>query len=201
MIDTIIFDLGGVLIDWNPRYLYRTIFNNEADMELFLAEVCTGSWNEEQDRGRSLEEGTKIKLKEFPEYEKEIRAYYGRWDEMLNGTITKTEEILRTLYSSNRFRLYALTNWSHETFPIAWERYEALRLFEGILVSGTEKLKKPDHRIYTLLFERFDINPENALFIDDSEKNILSAKEMGLHTIHFTSSDSLEKDLKELGVL
>ena len=200
-IETIIFDLGGVLIDWNPRHLFRKIFDDQKEMEHFRSEICTPDWNEQQDAGRSLAEATSILVEQFPEYSNQIKAFYGRWEEMLGGPIEDTVELLEQLKTRNNHRIYALTNWSAETFPIALERYDFLQLFEGILVSGEEKLKKPDPRIYQLILERYDINPEKALFIDDSLRNVKAAAEMGIHTIHFQSPEDLKAELLKMELL
>lgn len=200
MIKTVIFDLGGVLIDWNPRNLYRKIFDDEAKMEYFLANITTMHWNEEQDGGRKLTVATEALVKEYPEFEKEIRAYYGRWTEMLNGSIQGTVEILNDIYGSKNYRLYALTNWSGELFHHALERFDFLQYFEGILVSGDENIKKPDLRIYNLILERYAIEAETAVFIDDNKRNIEAAKEVNLKTIHFQSPEQLKADLKKLGI-
>ena len=200
-IDTIIFDLGGVLVDWNPEYLYRKIFAKEEEMKRFLSEVCTPHWNEQQDAGRPLETATNLLLDQHPQYEKEIRAFYDRWEEMLGGPMEATVSILERIHSQNRHRLYALTNWSHETFPIAQQRYSFLGLFEGILVSGAEKLKKPDPAIYRLLFDRYRINPETAIFIDDSRPNVKAARASGLKAIHFQGAERLARELTEMGLL
>lgn len=199
--ETVIFDLGGVLIDWNPEYLFRKIFDDEAEMRHFLREIATPDWNEQQDAGRPLAEATEWLVERHPEHEAPIRAYYGRWEEMLGGAIAGTVELLNRLHAQNSHRLYALTNWSHETFPIAVERFEFLQRFEGILVSGREKLKKPDPRIYELVIERYAITPQRALFIDDSRRNVEGARAVGLEAIHFESPEKLEKDLRGRGIL
>ncbi|HZX57319.1 MAG TPA: HAD family phosphatase, partial [Mucilaginibacter sp.] len=129
MINTVIFDLGAVLIDWNPRYMYRTLFKDEAEMEKFLADITTPDWNEEQDAGRPLQEGTEILVQKFPEHEHHIRAFYGRWDEMLGEAFHDTVEIFRQLKESGKYKIYALTNWSAETFPVALDRFEFLSWF------------------------------------------------------------------------
>lgn len=200
LIDTIVFDLGGVLIDWNPVYLYRKVFDKEEEMTYFLREICAPTWNEQQDAGRPLEEATSWLINRHPEYEDQIRAFYGRWEEMLAGPIHETVQILEHLHQQNNYRLYALTNWSHETFPIAQARYDFLNRFEGILVSGEEKLAKPDPRIFRLLFARFGIQPEHALFIDDNPKNVDAAIQCGMHALRFHSSDQLHADLASLGI-
>lgn len=199
--DTLIFDLGGVLIDWNPRYLYRSIFEDEQEMEAFLSEVCTPDWNEQQDAGRPAEEATRQKIAERPEYESAIRAYYGRWPEMLGGPIEGTVKLLQQLRARQQYRIYALTNWSHETWPVAWEQYDFLRWFEGILVSGQEKMKKPDPRIYQLLLERYAIQPGSALFIDDNLRNVEAAQKLGINALRFQSPETLGKTLQQMKIL
>lgn len=201
MINTIIFDLGGVLIDWNPKYLYRKIFNDDAKIEEFLNTVCTSDWNEEQDAGRSLEEATETLVKEHPQHEEYIRAYYSRWEEMLGSSIEGTVEIFRKLKDSNNFKILALTNWSEETYPIAFERYDFLKWFDGILVSGTEKTRKPFPKFYHLLLDRYNVKAAEALFIDDNLRNIHAAKEIGIDSIHFKNAEQLEEELKERGVI
>jgi len=201
IIDTVIFDLGGVLIDWNPERLYKKIFKDPEEMKYFLAEVCTPHWNEEQDGGRLLADATEILVKQFPKYTTEIEAFYGRWTEMLGGAIEGTVDILKELKAAKTHRIYALTNWSAETFPVALERFDFLQLFEDILVSGVEKMKKPEHRIYQLTLDRFKIHGPNSVFIDDNLRNIKASIECGINGIHFTSPEKLRADLKEYGVL
>jgi 2-haloacid dehalogenase len=199
-IDTIIFDLGGVLIDWNPDYLYRNIFTNEEEMRWFYQNVCTSDWNEEQDAGRPLAEATELLVKQFPEHEANIRAYYGRWEEMLRGPIHETVEILRALRDNPNYKLYALTNWSAETFPVALQRYDFLHWFDGRLVSGEVKTRKPFREIYELLINRFNIEPARAVYTDDNVRNLHPAKELGIHTIHFQSPQQFKEELIQAGV-
>jgi 2-haloacid dehalogenase len=201
MINTIIFDLGAVLIDWNPRYMYRTIFNDEAEMERFLADVTTSDWNEEQDGGRSLEVGTQFLVNKHPEHEKNIRAFYSRWDEMLGEAFHDVVEIFKQLKESNQYKIYALTNWSAETFPVALERFDFLNWFDGIVVSGTEKMRKPTPEFYHILLDRYQVNPREALFIDDNYRNILAAEKIGIQCIHFTSAEKLTEKLHSIGML
>lgn len=200
-IETIVFDLGGVLIDWNPRHLYRKVFDTEEEMEYFLAEVCTGPWNAEQDRGRTFEEAIAMKSEEFPKFKQEINLFYSRWPEMIAGPISGTVEILKELYDNRQYRLYALTNWSAQTFPYALEHFPLLRYFEGILVSGKELLIKPDPAIYHLLGKRYDIELSKAVFIDDSTNNIKGANDVGMQGIHFKDPNQLRKDLSDMGLL
>lgn len=200
-INTIIFDLGGVLIDWNPRYLFEKIFSEEREMDYFLSTICTPQWNEEQDAGRRLSDGTDILVKEYPEYELAIRSYYGRWDEMLGGSIDESVHILEELKEQNKVRLYALTNWSAETYPIAYFQYDFLQYFEDIIVSGKEGIRKPSPQIYQLACDRFKTRPESTLFIDDNLRNIKAAKKFGLQTFHFEQPEKLRKELKQVDLL
>ena len=200
-IDTIVFDLGGVLIDWNPDYVYLTIFKDEEKMKWFYQNVCTPDWNEEQDAGRSLKEATEELVTKFPDHEENIRAYYGRWEEMLGGPIKGTVEVLRQLKYKTGCKLYALTNWSHETFPVALKRYDFLGWFDGRLVSGEEKTRKPFPEIYKLLVKRFNIDPSRAIYIDDNARNLAPAEQVGFKTIHFKAPEQLEKALSEYGIL
>jgi len=201
MINTIIFDLGAVLIDWNPHYMYRTIFSDEEEMKNFLTTVCTPDWNEEQDAGRPLQEGTDLLVKQFPEHEEKIRAFYTRWVEMLAGPFTDTVEILKELKESRKYKLYALTNWSAELFPHAQSRYDFLNWFDDIVVSGAEKMRKPRPEFYQLLLNRHHISSDEALFIDDNYRNIVAAEKLGIKSIHFTSAGELKKILAELNIL
>lgn len=196
-INTIVFDLGGVLVDWNPDYVYRTIFEDEEKMRWFFANICTPAWNEEQDAGRSLKEATEELVTQFPEHEENIRAYYDRWEEMLGGPIQGTVEILHKLKYETRCKLYALTNWSHETFPVALDRYEFLHWFDGRLVSGEEKTRKPFLKIYELLVERFSIDASKAIYIDDNARNLGPAAQLGFSTIHFHSPAQLQEELNK----
>jgi 2-haloacid dehalogenase len=200
-IDTLVFDLGGVLIDWNPEYLYNKIFPNEEERRWFLSTICTPVWNEEQDGGRSLAEGTEQLVRQYPEHEASIRAYYDRWQEMLGGPIHETVEIFRELKFKTRLKLYALTNWSAETFPVALELYDFLHWFDGRLVSGEEKVRKPFPVIYRLLIERFGIQPERAIYVDDNIRNVVPARELGFIGIHFRTPGLFREELKGLGVL
>jgi 2-haloacid dehalogenase len=200
-IDTLVFDLGGVLIDWNPEYLYNKIIPDEQERKWFLSTICTPDWNEEQDAGRSLQEATDYLVKKFPEHEKSIRAYYGRWKEMLGGPIHETVEIFRELKDRGKLKLYALTNWSAETFPVALELYDFLHWFDGRLVSGEEKVRKPFPDIYKLLIERFSIDPRHAIYVDDNIRNVVPARDLGFIGIHFRTPALFREELKQMGVL
>jgi len=200
-ISTIIFDLGGVLIDWNPRYVYREVFDSEEKVEWFLQHITTLDWNERQDAGYLIADAVEEKVSEHPEWEKEIRIYYDRWKEMLKGPIHETVEIFRDLKDTGNYNFYALTNWSAELFPVALERYDFLKWFDGIVVSGEEKTRKPFDDIYHLLLKRYNVKPAEALFIDDSLRNIHAAEKLGIKSIRFENATQLKEELKTLRLL
>ena len=200
-IDSIIFDLGGVLIDWNPEYVFLDVFNGDrTKMQWFFDTICTHDWNENQDAGYPLAQATHDLVTAFPEYENEIRAFYGRWPEMLGGAITETVDILKTLIDSKKYKVVALTNWSHETFPIALEKFDFLHWFEGIVVSGEEKTRKPFDDIFHTTLNRFNIKAENSIFIDDNLRNIEAASRLGINGIHFKDAKQLVEALKTFNV-
>jgi 2-haloacid dehalogenase len=198
---TVIFDLGGVLIDWNPRHLYRKLFpGDEAAMEYFLAHVCNDAWNVQQDAGRPFAEAIVLLKKEHPGKADLIDAYWDRWIEMLAGPIHDTVDILAAL-RERHVPLYALTNWSAETWSIARPLFPFLDWFDGIVVSGQELMAKPDPRIFRLLLDRFGLRPEAAVYIDDSRRNVEAAAALGLHAIHFAGAQHLADELVGLSLL
>lgn len=198
---TVVFDLGGVLIDWDPRHLYRRLFaGDEAAMEQFLATVCTHEWNRSQDAGRSFAEGARLLKAEYPDKAELIDAYGDRFEEMIAGPIAGSVEILAELRDRGT-SLYGLTNWSAETYPAALERFAFLRWFRGILVSGEVGVIKPDPRIFALLIERFAIEPQCTVYIDDVEVNVAAARSFGFYGIHFTTPAKLRQELAGLGLL
>ena len=198
-INTIIFDFGGVLIDWNPRYMYRNEFEESSAMEHFLEQICTDDWNLQQDKGRSLTEGTRILQEKFPEHAVKIQLFYDQWEKMINGDIPQNVTVLRNL--KEKYKLYGLTNWSAETFPIVFKRFAFFTLFDGIVISGEEKLIKPDKKIFELMLDRYRLEAKNSLFIDDNMKNIQAAKEMGFVTIHVTEKTDLKRELQAMGLI
>ena len=201
-IKNIIFDLGGVLIDWNPEYVYLKEFEgNRKKMQTFFDEVCTFDWNENQDAGYSLSKATNDRVILFPEQESLIRMYYDRWEEMLGGEIEGSVSILRKLKDNPFYKVVSLTNWSAETFPIALKRFDFLHWFEGIVVSGTEKTRKPFSEIYQTTLKRYNLEASESLFIDDNKRNIAAADKLGIQTIIFHDPDQLEKDLKIKGII
>ena len=197
MISTIIFDLGGVLIDWNPEYVFKEVIPDEEKRRFFFDNICTHDWNVEQDAGRSLAEATDMLILEHPDWAPEIRTYYDRWEEMLGGPIQETVDLLREIKDSGEYRLLALTNWSNETFPVALGLYDFLQWFEGIVVSGDERTRKPFAEIYEILLDRYGVTPEEAVFIDDSLKNVEGAEVVGINGIHFEGAAALREILRE----
>ena len=199
-IKTIIFDLGGVLVDWNPEYIYLKEFNGDRiKMRWFFDNICTSSWNEQQDGGKLMKEATKERVKLFPKYKRLIEMFYGKWEEMLKEEISGTVKILRDL-KRNNYRLIALTNWSAETFPIAIKKYKFLKLFEGIVVSGEIKMLKPFKEIYDFTLEKYNLDPKECVFIDDRLDNIQGAVRCGINGIQFESPEKLINELKKLKV-
>ncbi len=191
----IVFDFGGVLIDWNPRYLYRKIFASEEEMEWFLSHVCTGEWNAQQDAGRPFAEGMALLKEKYPKYSAQIEDYFLRWDEMMGGAVRGTHEILRDL-KRRGYRVFGLSNWSHETFPLAQARYDVFGLLDGIILSGEEKMIKPSPEIYQHLLSRFNLQAENCVFIDDNAANIAVARQLGFDGIKFENAFKLLEELK-----
>jgi 2-haloacid dehalogenase len=201
---SVIFDLGNVLIGWDPRNLYRKLFAEDgagerAAMERFLAEVCTGQWNLEQDRGRSFADGVAHLLAEHPpELHDFIRAYDERWDEMLSDELAGAVAVLEDLHAAQT-PLYALTNWNQDKFTIARKRYAWLACFRGIVVSGEEGLVKPDPALYHVLLERYRLQAEACVFIDDSQPNVEAANALGMRGLLFRSANQLRSELRGLG--
>lgn len=198
--EAVIFDLGGVLIDWNPRYLYKKLINDDEKMEWFLDNICTGTWNAEQDAGKPTSLATAEKVAEFPQYKEWIEAYYGRWIETVGGDIPETVELLKKLRKGGKYKIYALSNWSGEFFPLMVERFDFLKLFDGLVVSGYEKAKKPEPELYHIILDRYKLNPSECVFIDDSPNNLLTAQGLGIKTILFKSAGDLQLRLMEYGV-
>lgn len=198
--NTLVFDLGNVLIGWEPRALYRKLFaGRDEEMEWFLDNICTPAWNLEQDRGRSFASAVaELVAQHPPQWHGLIEAYHERWPEMLTGAIEPTVELLERLHTRGT-PLYALTNWNHETFQHARERYPFLKHFRGIVVSGEEGCVKPEPDIYHRLLGRYQLDPQACALIDDSLPNVQGALAVGMHAIHFQSPQQLSAALTELG--
>ena len=199
--NTVIFDLGGVLIDWDPRKVYRTIFKTEKEIDWFFENICTSDWNENQDAGYPIAKATEDLIAKHPEWEKEISAFYGRWVEMLGGPIQETVDLFKTMKQNPSLKFYALTNWSAETFPIAIERFDFLNWFDARMVSGEEKTRKPFIDFYQKLLDKYSIDPAEAVFIDDNLRNVKAGESLGIKSIHFTDPKDLKEKLTELKLL
>ncbi len=197
---TVVFDLGGVLVDWDPRYLFRTLLADEAAVEKFLAEVCTPAWNAAQDAGRSWADAVAEASAQFPDHAELIAAYDERWWETIGGQIDGTVDVLGDLRGRG-VMLYAVTNWSAEKFDLTYPRFEWLSWFDGIVVSGREQVVKPDPRIYRILLERYGLDPAATVYVDDVETNVEAARALGMVGVLFTSPEQLRADLERVGVL
>lgn len=198
-IKNIIYDFGGVLMDWNPRYLYKNIFQDEEEMEYFLTEVCTLEWNSQVDAGRPFSTIVKELITVHPKYEKEIKLYQSHWIDMVGGSIEENVKTIGLL--KGNYRLFGLTNWSAETFPLVFNQYPFFKKLEGIVVSGEEKTIKPDAKIYQILLDRYELIAEECLFIDDNQANILTAEKLGFQCIHLTEKTNLMKELESRKLL
>ncbi len=196
----IVFDLGMVLIEWDPRHLYRKVFDDPAKMEWFLTHVCHGEWNLEQDKGRSFDEAVAEATARHPDHAREIALYRDRWMEMVPGAIEGSVAILEELHGKG-VALYAITNWNGDTFRATRQRFPFLEKFRDIVVSGDEKLLKPEPAIFELLARRNRLDLSNSLFIDDSLKNVKGAEAVGMKGHHFTSPESLRQALQKLNLL
>lgn len=197
----VIYDLGGVLLDWDPRHLYRKLFNGDAaGMERFLGEVATMPWHLQHDAGRPFAETTaELKLK-HPGHDALIDAFASRHEEMFAGTIAGSVALLERLAATG-VPLYAITNFPAETFPMAERKFPFLSLFRDIAVSGRERVMKPSAELFNILLRRNNLTATDSVFIDDSIKNVDAARALGIHAIHFKSTDALEQELRGLGVL
>ena len=201
-INTIIFDLGNVLVNWSPLHVFdEKYFESQEKRDYFFQHICSMDWNEKQDEGRSLVVATQELIDQFPDWEQPIRDYYGRWTEMLHGPIYETVEIFRQLKESNKYKIYALTNWPTVLFDIALVRYNFLHWFDGRVVSGEEKTRKPFPEFYQRLLDRYNVDPSEALFIDDSLRNVKAAEEVGINSLHFQSAAQTKDALIKLNLL
>jgi 2-haloacid dehalogenase len=199
-ITAVVFDLGGVLIDWNPRYLYRKLFDDEAAMERFLGEVCTPEWHEANDRGVPFERSAGELAAANPEHAELIWAWGSRSEEMVAGPIEASVAILADLLARG-IPLYALTNMEAETYPLRRERYEFLRWFDGTVVSSAEGIIKPDPEIFRRLLDRFGLVAEQTLMVDDSERNVSAARSVGMPAVQFRGAEQLRAWLADAGLL
>jgi len=189
-----LFDLGGVFFDWDPNHFYRDIFDTQEEINYFLTKVCSDEWNLKQDAGRSIEEAESELLPQFPNYEKEIKMYYKNHRNMIRGTFNLSIKVLEKLKKRN-YKCYVLSNWSAETFVGMEDDYPFLNLFDGMVISGEDKLTKPDSAIYKLAINRFNLIPNETVFIDDKLVNIQAAQNLQLHTIHLTNPKNIELEI------
>jgi 2-haloacid dehalogenase len=199
-IDAVIFDLGGVLLDWNPRYLYRQMFDDEDAMERFLRDVCTMEWHEANDRGVPFQVTCAQLAAEHPEHAEHIWAWGTRSEEMIGGPIDESVAILREL-KGRGVPVYALTNMEATTYPQRRERFDFMRWFDGTVVSSSEGVIKPDPRIFRLLLDRYGLEAETTLMIDDNPRNVDAARELGMPTVLFESPAGLRRALVDAGLL
>ena len=197
MIKNIIFDFGGVLLDWNPRYLYKSYFNNDEEMEHFLADICNGEWNIRQDAGRPFAEAVKELQAKFPEYAEAIQMYDDDWEKMLKCELPESIDLIKELKFMG-YGIYGLTNWSAEKIGYAFANYSFFSLFDGIVVSGVEKVVKPDRKIYEILLERYSLKPGECVFIDDNQDNVDMAKVLGINAIRFDNIGNVKEHLETL---
>ena len=195
----VVFDLGGVLVDWDPRHLYRRLIQDEAEMEWFLAEVCTLEWHRHHDGGRPLAEGVAELVARYPEHRDLIEAWEHRFAEMFVGDLPDTVAVLADVVALGD-PVYALTNWSADGWPAAMDRFDFLAWFDDIVVSGLAQVTKPDRAIYDLLVERNGLDRERTVFIDDWDRNVEGARAAGLQALQFTTAARLRADLRALGL-
>lgn len=198
-IKNIVFDFGGVLMDWDPRYMYRKVFQSEEEMEYFMKHICHSKWNAQFDKGLPFQEGIDERIEKFPKYKVQIQMYKDRWIEMVGGDIPENSKLIYELKPN--YRLFGLTNWAADTFKLVYEQYPFFKEFEGIVVSGEEKVIKPDPAIFKILLKRYHLNSHECLFIDDNHDNIVVAKELGFETVWVEPTTNLKEELIKLEIL
>jgi 2-haloacid dehalogenase len=198
-INAAVFDLGGVLIDWNPRHLYRHLFADPGEMEDFLARVCTDDWHREHDLGADIRQSCELLARQHPRYRDMIMAWAERGEEMAAGQSDQTVDVLRMLKDAS-LRCYALSNMEREVFAIRFARFPFMKWFDGYVISGFEGVAKPDSRIFDVLLARYDLAPEATVFVDDSKRNVEAARDLGFNVVHYTSAEQLKRELQALGL-
>ncbi len=191
----LVFDFGGVLVDWNPRYLFDRYFSDPAKSIWFIDNICTGEWNAQMDAGKPFDEGVAELCAVHPEWTAAIEAYRDRWSEMMGGATPGMYELVRD-WKARGFHVYGLTNWSAETLPGVRKDYPVFSLLEGTVVSGEEKVAKPDPAIFRILLDRFALDPSETIFIDDNRKNVDAAASLGITPVRFISPKLLDMDLE-----
>ena len=194
MIKNIIFDFGKVLVDWDPHHLYDSYFGDVDSAEWFLKNICTMDWNVQMDAGKPFQQGIEEKITEHPKWEREIRLYWERWIDMMGETIPNMYDWILQLKQEG-YAIYGLTNWSIETFPLVKDKYAIFKLMDGIVMSGEEKVIKPDLKIYHILLNRYQLIPEECVFFDDNINNVTAARNIGIHAIQFQSMEQAKESL------
>ena len=197
MIKNVIFDFGCVLVYWSQHNLYDTHFGSKEKTDWFVDNICTWEWNNQTDLGKSFAESVAEKVAEYPEWETEIRMYWERWEDMLNGEVPGMKEWICELKNAG-YKVYGLSNWSHETFPMVKDKYEAFSMMDGIVMSGEELIAKPDLRIYKILLERYGLKAEECVFIDDRKENIEAGEQVGIRGIIFEDCEQVKQAFHEL---
>jgi len=191
-----LFDLGGVFFDWDSKHFFKSIFSSSDELDYFLTQVCNDKWNVQQDGGRTIKEAEEEIIPKFPQYEKQIKMYYANHRKMIKGVFFDSIEILDKL-KKNNYLCYVLSNWSAETFIGMTEDYPFLKQFDGLLISGQDNLIKPDPAIYKLAIQRFDLDPEKTVFIDDKLENIETARKLNFNTIHLTNPETITVNINK----
>ena len=191
-----LFDLGGVFFDWDPKYFFTKIISDKDEMDFFLTKVCNDEWNLAQDSGRTIEDGEKDIIRKFPQYENLIKLYYPNHRKMIKGTFQSSIDILMKL-KQDSYECFVLSNWSSETFVDIPKEFKFMNNFDGLLISGEDKLVKPDPKIYLLAIDRFNLDPQNTVFVDDKLININAAIKLGFKTIHLTNPNIIEEEINK----
>jgi len=189
-----LFDLGGIFFDWNPKYFYINFFKTQQELNYFLNNVCTLEWNLKQDGGRLIKEAEEELIEKYPKYVKEIKLYYPNHRKMIRGVFQNSIDVLSHLHEQN-FLCYVLSNWSAETFQGMTDEYPFLKKFDGLLISGIEKMIKPNLEIFNLAIKRFKLIPKETVFIDDNLHNINAAKKLNFRTIHLSNPYLIKKKI------
>lgn len=192
MIKNVIFDFGCVLINWSQHNLYDTYFGSKEKTNWFIDNICTWEWNNQTDVGKTFASSVEEKIAEFPEWEKEIRMYWERWEDMIGGTVEGMQDWICELKKAG-YKVYGLSNWSAETFPLVKEKFPVFKMMDGIVISGEELIAKPDYRIYQILLNRYNLQANECVFVDDRQSNIDAAKELGIHGITFANCEQAKK--------
>ena len=201
MIKNIIFDFGGVLVDWNPHYLFDKYFNDINESNYFVENVCNSEWNAEMDGGKPFEQAVRERSAMFPKYAEALKLYQTNWMDTMGEEIPGMYDLIKSLKANGFPIIYGLTNWSAETFPTVQKTYRIFSLIDKIVVSGEVKQLKPNPEIFYTLLNKFDLKPEESLFIDDNIKNVEGAKAVGINAVLFRGVEKLREDLKNLRVL